>query len=121
MINPCLVLFGVVRLGCGCVTFLVLLCLILSCPSKFVVIRHNILSPMTEEFRRSMGNPNKCYSAHKWDNIGWDIGEVKSVQKTGQNKGAFTVYYKTEKTTYYHFLLSEDYGIDKSWVALIQK
>jgi len=76
---------------------------------------------MTEEFRRSMGNPNKCYIAHKWNNIGWDIGEVKSVQKTGQNKGAFTVYYKTEKTTYYHFLLSEDYGIDKSWVALIQK
>ena len=63
-----------------------------------------------------MGNPNKCYIAHKWDNIGWEIGEVKSVQKTGQNKGAFTVYYKSEKTTYYHFLLSEDY---KSWVGCL--
>ncbi len=54
------------------------------------------------------------------DNIGWKFGQIQGFQKTGAFKGHYSVYYKSDKTTYYHALLLEEYGDDKSWVALVQ-
>jgi hypothetical protein len=78
-----------------------------------------VLHPMTPKFRSSMVK-EKAFISHKFDNIGWELGQIKGFQNTGAFKGHFSVYYKSDKTTYYHALLLEEYGEDKSWVALVQ-
>jgi hypothetical protein len=49
-----------------------------------------------------------------------NLARLKAFKKTDAFKGHFSVYYKSDKTTYYHALLLEEYGEDKSWVALVQ-
>ena len=78
-----------------------------------------VLHPMTPTFRSSMVQ-EKAFISHKFDNIGWELGQIKGFQKTGAFKGHFSVYYKSDKTTFYHALLLEEYGENKSWVALVQ-
>jgi hypothetical protein len=79
-----------------------------------------VLHPMTPTFRSSKVQ-EKAFISHKFDNIGWELGQIKGLKKTGAFKGHFSVYYKSNKTTfYYHALLLEEYGEDKSWVALVQ-
>ena len=78
-----------------------------------------VLHPMTPTFRSSMVQ-EKAFISHKFDNIGWELGQIKGFQNTGAFKGHYSVYYKYDKTTYYHALLLEEYGENKSWVALVQ-
>ncbi len=83
-------------------------------PFEITKIHHwtKVLHPMTPTFRSSMVQ-EKTFISHKFDSIGWELGQIKGFQKTGAFKGHFAVYYNSDKTTYYH-------GEDKSWVALVQ-
>jgi hypothetical protein len=59
--------------------------------------------------------------AHKFDFIGWDIGQIIGQQLTGKNKGSFIVKYESDNTRYFHVLSLDSYGPNKYWVILTKK
>lgn len=76
-----------------------------------------IVANMTEDFRGEMA-VRKTWIAHKFDFVGWDVGQIVALKGAGKYKGQFEVKYASDNSSYYHFLTIHDHGSSRSWVAL---
>ncbi len=47
-----------------------------------------VLDPITPTFRSSMVQ-EKAFISHKFDNIGWELGQIKGFKNTGAFKGHY--------------------------------
>ena len=76
-----------------------------------------IIDNMTESFHAGMA-ARKTWIAHKFDFVGWEVGQIVSLKGAGKYKGHFEVKYASDNSSYYHSLAISEHGPSRSWVAL---